>query len=356
MAKLIWVLGATGRSGRGIAERLHELGFELVLGGRDPDRLRPLAAALGGAETASGSLETQLSQLHAAAPAVVVNTVGPFAQTTSQVIAACPPGTHYVDIANELPAVLHALDQHDDAVGQGNTIVTGGGFGVVGTESLVVKMSTARPNPVRVRVDAIPSVAIEEGVIGAALAGSILDGLPDGGRRVQGGQLVRSGVAGRRQRLTTPNGDDVTTAALPTGDLIAAWRASRASTVDSASNMIPSSLAVRVLLPAVTLLSRISILRRFAIGRLAKVRMQAKNKPREFSWGHCTMEWADGTRQEGWLRLGDAQVFTISVAAEIARRLATRDVPTGAYTPAALFGPELAQACGAEFVVDGVHS
>ena len=355
MTKKIWILGATGRSGRGIAERLHEMGFDVVLAGRDIARLQPLASGLVGAEMVSGSFERQLSLLREAAPAVVVNAVGPFAQTTSRVISACPPGTHYVDLANELTAVEYALGRHDAAVAQASTIVTGAGFGVLGTEGLVVKMSAERPEPTSVRVDAIPSVAIEEGVIGTALAGSILDGLPDGGHRVHGGQLVRSSIASQRMQLTTPNGDVVTTAALPTGDLVAAWRVSGAGSVVSATNMIPSGPLVSMLLPVVTLLSRISPLRRFAIGRLAAVRMREKPKPREFSWGHCVMEWADGTRREGWLRLGDAQEFTTATAAEIARRLATDGVRSGAFTPATLFGPALAEAVGAEFIMDGVH-
>src|ERR1700712_2230700 len=101
MTNQIWVLGATGRSGRGIAERLHEMGLDLVLAGRDPARLQALAAKLGNAAIASGSIDSLLTQLREAAPAVVVNNIGPFAQTTRQVIAACPPGTHYVDLANE---------------------------------------------------------------------------------------------------------------------------------------------------------------------------------------------------------------------------------------------------------------
>lgn len=35
----IWVLGATGRSGRGIARRLHGTGHPVVLAGRDAARL-----------------------------------------------------------------------------------------------------------------------------------------------------------------------------------------------------------------------------------------------------------------------------------------------------------------------------
>ena len=74
-------------------------------------------------------------------------------------------------------------------------------------------------------------------------------------------------------------------------------------------------------------------------------------RPRPDSWGHARVEWADGTTQEGWLRVGDAQVFTGAVAAEIARRLLAGEGRPGAFTPAALFGPSLALACGGEYVI-----
>lgn len=80
----IWVLGATGRSGRGIARRLREAGHLVVMAGRDADRT---AAGLGVAGVVSGSLESLLTQLRAAAPAVVVNTIGPFARTSVRAIA-----------------------------------------------------------------------------------------------------------------------------------------------------------------------------------------------------------------------------------------------------------------------------
>ena len=82
------------------------------------------------------------------------------------------------------------------------------------------------------------SLAVQAGAIGGALAGSILGGLPDGGRIVDRGQLVSARVADQRQHLTAPNGDTYATATRPTGDLIVAWRASGADSVVSASSLL----------------------------------------------------------------------------------------------------------------------
>ena len=93
-------------------------------------------------------------------------------------------------------------------------------------------------------------------------------------------------------------------------------------------------------------------MRNFAKGRLARVKLKARERPRPHSWGHARVEWADGTIQDGWLRIGDAQAFTGAVPAEVARRLLAGEGRPGAFTPAALFGPSLALACGGEYLAD----
>jgi hypothetical protein len=45
-----------------------------------------------------------------------------------------------------------------------------------------------------------------------------------------------------------------------------------------------------------------------------------------------------------------AAAYTAAVPAETARRLMAGDGRPGAYTPADLFGPELAEACGGEYL------
>lgn len=138
-------------------------------------------------------------------PRVVVNTVGPFMTSAAPLLEACQAiGSSYVDLANDVAAVLSLLGQHEAAVAAGCTFVTGSGsgFGVVATE----------------------------------LAGTIVEGLPDleGGRRYQGlrylaGRLAPGPVGDEPQRLTTPDGDQVVTSTMPLGDLVAAHRARRSS-------------------------------------------------------------------------------------------------------------------------------
>src|SRR4051812_41021680 len=112
MSNEIWVLGATGRTGQAIARRLHERGAEVVLCGRDQGRLDRVAAGMPGVPTLTNADVRK-------GPAVVVNTVGPFTRTAAEVARSCPPGTHYLDMSNELAAAqaILDLDRHATAAG-----------------------------------------------------------------------------------------------------------------------------------------------------------------------------------------------------------------------------------------------
>ncbi|MEU8228959.1 saccharopine dehydrogenase NADP-binding domain-containing protein [Actinoplanes sp. NPDC048967] len=356
----VWILGGAGRSGRAVAAELARRGVPAVLVGRDAGRLAAAARPTGGRTVVADSVDATAAEIRRQRPAVVISTLGPFTTTAGPIIDACLPGSHYVDLANDVAAVSATLGRHDEATGAGRTLVTGAGFGVTATESVVVKLCADRPTPLRIRVDMVPSLAIEAGVVGAALAGTILDGLPGvpGGGRFQGrqiadGRLAPARIGGEARPLTLPDGTEVTTASMPLGELLAAQRASGARFVVSASSEAPSTPLLRAVLPAALALLTWTPLREFAKRRLAGVRIKAADRPREHSWGHAVVTWADGETREGWLRLGEAQAYTGAVPAEIARRLLAGDGRPGAYTPAALFGAELAEACGGDYLPAG---
>jgi short subunit dehydrogenase-like uncharacterized protein len=349
----VWILGATGRVGRAVAARLIDSNIVPVLVGRNRERLSQVAASFDKELRiiVAGSSEEIAGEISRQRPVLVINTIGPFTETTLLIARACLPHSHYIDLANDVISVSTLLDLREEAVATGRTLVTGAGFGVLATESVVLKLCQGRPTPDRVRTDALASVEIEAGVLGEALAATIVDGLPYGGRYYKNGRLVRNRVGSSLIDITLPDGSSVAAASVPFGELVAAQRASGAPYVLSASSEIPTSPAVRVILPFATALLHIKPLRTFAKRRLARLKISARKRPREYSWGHASIQWPDGTDEQGWLRVGDAQVFTAAVAAKVAEWLLQGKGRPGAYTSGALFGPELAEAADGTFLV-----
>lgn len=160
----------------------------------------------------AGSVDALVGEITRNKPTVVINTIGPFTDTALPIARACLPGTHYIDLSNELPSIIVLLGLHEEAASSGSTLVTGAGFGVLATESVVLKLCEGQPPAIRVRVDAMPVVESEPGPFGEALAATIIDGLAAGGRQYAKGQLVHAKLLSDFETLTLPDGAFVNTA------------------------------------------------------------------------------------------------------------------------------------------------
>lgn len=346
----VWILGGTGRVGRATAKALAARRVSTVLVGRDASRLNTVADTIDGARVvALDTLEDIAAAIAREKPAVVINTVGPFVKTALPIARACLPASHYLDLSNELTAIRDILGMHQAALIAGRCLVAGAGYGVLGTESIVLRLCEGRPPARRVRVDAIPFIG-EGGIVGAALASSILESVAAGGRRYEDGRLVRANLVSDVERFTLPDGSETVTGGAATGDLEAAHRASGADFVVAGSSEAPSSLAARILVPMVARLLRIRALRELAIRRLAALELPAPKKKRDASWSRARVEWSDGTVRTAWLRAPEGMEFTVAVTTEVAQRLLTDQSRPGAFTPGALFGADLAVHAGGTFV------
>jgi short subunit dehydrogenase-like uncharacterized protein len=325
----------------------------VVLLGRNPQQLESTAASLSGSPNAVETLAIPgLSELPSLIarhrPAVLVNTVGPFTRTAVPLARAClEVGTHYVDLANELDAVRQLLDLNAEARDRGSTIVTGAGFGVLATEALAITLRGEREPAVEAHVAALPAV---EG-LGSAVLSSSVDVLAYGGRRYQNGRLVRSRFGGDHIRVGLPSGGSRQAVGVPTGELEAGRRASGARDVVAYSSEVPSGRIARGLLPIMSMLLSVNVIRRQVLRLIERLRLTPPVSPGEESWAYARLDWADNSNAEAWLRTGEGYAFTGEVAALVADGLREGSVSAGAFTPGALFGPTLAVRAGAEILL-----
>jgi short subunit dehydrogenase-like uncharacterized protein len=346
----IWIFGATGLSGRAIADELIAAGADVVLVGRDRERLANIAA--GGAvgrRVVSGPAELA-GLISAEKPSVVINAVGPYGATAMPVARAClAAGTHYVDQANELEPVTQLLDLDADARNHGVTLLTGAGFGVLATEALTIELRADRPPAARAVVAALPAV---QG-LGSSVLASAVDVIGYGGRRYRDGRLERRRLGADHERISLPDGSSRTALGVPTGELEAARRASGARDVLACSSEVPSGPVVRAVLPAVSAVLAARPIRAGVQRMIGRLRLTPPASAGDVSWAYARLEWADGTCREAWLRTGEGYAFTARVAALAAARLSDASSPAGAFTPGALFGTDLARLAGAQIVTPG---
>lgn len=348
--KEVWIVGATGRIGREVARDLARHDVPVALVGRNAARLDEIATAIGSHAriVVIDSMEKVPTALAAADPAVVVNTVGPFAQTALPIIKAARTA-HYLDLSNELTAALDTLALDGEAKRQNRTLVTGSGWGVLGTESVVLKLCQGEAPARSVRVDN-QAQTDEAGPLGEAIGATIVDAMQAGGRRYKGGRLVAAQAGGDLLKLTAPDGYSFTTGSMPVAEMEAARRASGASDVVSAAGAAPTAPVLRwVVFPVLSQLMRVGFIATAAKRQFA--RMPSPKRANEHSWARAQVVWSGGRSKEGWLRAGEGMDFTARIAAIVARRLLNGEGRPGSFTPGALFGPDLALEGGGEFVL-----
>jgi hypothetical protein len=345
----IWILGAAGRSGRAIVAELAARGLLMTFVGRNANVLEQAARDLGiEAEIVGASaIEDIAAAIARVRPRVVINTIGPFSTTAVPIVNGCPRGTHYLDVGNELPAFLSLFAMNDELARTGRCVVPGAGWGVFGTESVVLKLCEGRPPAAKVRVDNVAAIEAS-GALGSTLAQTIVEGIRYGGRRYVGGKLKRALAGDDQEDISLPDGSTAVTRLIASGELEAARRASRASDVVAGFPGVPGGL-LRFAIPAIASLLSIPAVRRFATARMAKLVPPASKT--KVSWARARVEWPDGLVRVGWLRAGDGYAFLAQVSAGVAQRLLDGEGQPGCFTPGALFGTQLAIDAGGTFVL-----
>src|SRR5215207_8101990 len=135
MGGRIVVFGATGYTGRLIAERLAGAGERPVLAGRSPDRLQALADELGGLETAHGDVMRTNSVFSMVQEGdVLVTTVGPFTKWGEPALRAAitARAAAYIDSTGEPAFIRRVFERHGHIAAQaGVPLMTAMGYDYV---------------------------------------------------------------------------------------------------------------------------------------------------------------------------------------------------------------------------------
>src|SRR3954462_907807 len=147
MAGRIVLFGASGYTGRMVAEALVRRGARPVLAGRSANRLEDLSAELGGLELAVADVSHPESVQDLVEPGdVLVTTVGPFKRWGHAAAeASIKRGAHYLDSTGEPPFIREVFERYGPAAEQaGIGMLTAFGYDWV-PGNLAGALALARP-------------------------------------------------------------------------------------------------------------------------------------------------------------------------------------------------------------------
>jgi len=149
-----WMIyGATGYTGRLIAETAKARGLTPTLAGRNAEKVQAVADKLGLPWTAF-TVDDKATVLAALKDqALVLSVAGPFSATADQMMDACiETGTHYLDVTGEIAVFEWAASKDARAKTAGVTLLPGVGFDVVPSDCLAAHTASRSKKPVALKL------------------------------------------------------------------------------------------------------------------------------------------------------------------------------------------------------------
>lgn len=338
MSKQLLIYGATGYSGRLMAQKARQLGLPVVLAGRSVERTKRAAESLGlpwraVALDAPRQLDAALANI-----AVVLHAAGPFIATAGAMMQAClRTGTHYLDIAGELPVFQEAERRDKQARRDGIMLMPGAGFLIVASDCLAAHVARRLPRARYLRLAMNGSDIISRGSLRSVL-GIVRETVSI--RRA--GKLTTVPVGQLRHPFDFGHGERWATA-VSAADVVTAWHTTGIPNIAAYAHFAPAVafgyhagalFAEPLRLPPV----------QAAINALAGVWPEGPSAAKRGATRHVIVAEAE----DAWLRTMRARLTspdgyscTPDIALGIAARVLAGDFREGFQTPARLYGADL---------------
>lgn len=329
------IYGATGYTGRLIAEAAAGRGLSPLLAGRSRDSVTALATELGCESRVFDLADPGRVAGELAGCSVVIHCAGPFSATAAPMIAACLAAhVHYTDITGEIEVFEHAFRQDAAARAAGIVVCPGTGFDVVPTDCLALMLAERLPDAVRLALGFDGRSSMSRGT-----AATTIESLGQGSCVRENGVLRRVPFGSRCRRVDFGAGEKLATA-IPWGDVSTAYRTTGIGNVEVYVPVSPKSLARLRHLDRFGWLLRRPVVQGFLKAQVAKRAPgpdeAARDRSEAHVWGEA--ENAAGRRVTARVRVPNGYTLTRDAAVAIAERLLAGGAPPGFATPARLMG------------------
>ena len=326
-----WMIyGANGYTGELIAREAARRGHRPILAGRHDAKIEPLARELG-----CEARVFDLEHIDLAGAALVLHCGGPFAVTSAPMVEAClRAGAHYLDITGEISVFEAIVERHAEAFARGVTLLPGVGFDVVPTDCLAAMLAERLPGAAALTL----AFYSKGSALSRGTTRTMFESIDQGGAVRRDGRIVRVPLAYDVRTIPFSCGER-TAMTIPWGDVATAFYTTGIPNIRVYLAASPKAVA-----RARRLQSLLPLLKPRPVRRLLQWLAAPRGGPDEqkrahgrvYLWGEVTngrdMRSMTMTTPEGY-------AFTTISAVNAAERVLAGTRP-GAFTPAALLGPE----------------
>ncbi len=337
--KKIVIYGSYGYTGNLIAELASKSDLNVLLSGRDDQKLTEQSARLGlSYRRASLDSKDEMDHLLSSADAVI-HCAGPFARTWQKMADACIRNQcHYLDITGEI-LVFESLKKMDLQFKEaGIMAMAGTGFDVVPTDCLASYLASRLPDAEKLEL-AFMGLG---GGVSRGTAKTMIENLGEGGLIRKKGELKKVPAAFKTKKIDFGKKESLAVS-IPWGDISTAFTSTGIPNITV--YMSAPSRMIRTM--KFSNYMRFLLKMGFVKNRLLKKIDQRppgpdneqRDRGKSYIWGR--VENKKGNHLEAVIEMCEGYRLTAEMAWNIANRVMGGKFETGYQTPSGVYGSEL---------------
>lgn len=336
----ILIYGSYGYTGDLIARFAKEDAVDVVLSGRNAERLREQAERYG-LEYVPADLSDPESIRAALRDAnVVIHCAGPFAHTYETMARAClDTGTHYTDITGEAEVYEGLWAMDEEAKRAGIMLLPGTGFDVVPSDCLAAHLKSRCPEATHLEL----AFRGRGGGISHGTAKTMAENFHRGGTIRRDGKLENVPTAWKTRMIDFGDGRPAHCMSIPWGDVVTAYRSTGIPNIMVYTG-VPQRPArmlklARPLLPLLAMGPIQNMIKKRIEAAPAGPDDDARATAYNELWGEAKA--ADGQTAVSRLRTPEGYTLTARMALSVAQKIRDGQHTPGFQTPATAYGKDL---------------
>jgi len=335
--------GAYGYTGQLITAEAAQRGITLLLGGRNPEKLQPLADRYNMPYRAFSLDDTHTLRDVLREVRLVLHAAGPFKFTAQPMIQAClQVGRHYLDITGELETFEYAASQHEQARAAGVVLMPGVGYDVVPTDCMAAHLKAQLPDAQRLQL----GIASRGGGFSRGTASTMIENMGYGGAVRQNGKIRKVPAAYRTRGIPFTSERKMSAMTIPWGDVSTAYYTTGIPNVEVYMAVPPKTIRYAHWQRYLGWLLRSNWFKKRMLDRVragkAGPDADQRSKASSYVWGRVENE--RGEHREARMRLMDGYTLTAKASVELSQRTLHATPEPGFHTPASVYG--------ADFILD----
>ena len=340
MSGKILVYGSYGYTGNLIARFAKEDGVEVVLSGRNAERLREQAERYGLDSVPADVSDPESIRNALRDKDVVIHCAGPFSHTYEAMARAClDTGTHYTDITGEAEVFEGLWAMDEEAKRAGIMLLPGTGFDVVPTDCLAAHLKSRCPEATHLEL----AFYGRGGGVSHGTAKTMAESMAQGGIVRRDGKVVEVPAAWKTRMIDFGDGQPAHSMTVPWGDVITAYKSTGIPNimVYTAVPKRPTQI-LRLARPFLRLLELRSVqnmINKRIDAAPAGPDDQTRATAHNDLWGEAKA--ANGRTVVSRLRTPEGYTLTARMSLSIAQKICSGQHTPGFQTPSTAYGKDL---------------